>query len=405
MMKKPKMLYASPLPPMKSGISDYSEVLLAALSKEFELTLLTEDYDISSRYLKDHFPVLNYGKSQIDFTEFDYRVYNIGNNPEFHDSIYEACLAHPGMVILHDVVLYYLFVGYYQKRNQLYTKVYEQEGLEAFLTIKRAVKRKGADLLAQKEMAPVLPCHQELFRSGNKLMVHSWYAYQRVLDAGIAKEKDLAKINHIALTQKYEGTISKKELFEKYRIPQDAYVIASMGYIGQTKLNHVACKVVRRFREEGNDRVCYVMVGEGYYVDGYVDGRAVIKTGYTQLDEFDAFIRYADLILNLRSPSMGETSGAMLRILEQGKVCMINDGGWFSEIPDACVKKVCLEHVEEDLYEKIREVMEDPEEGKRIGACAAEYIRREYREEKIVGEMKRFLEGESIECDSTIERK
>ncbi|MDE7312184.1 MAG: glycosyltransferase [Eubacterium sp.] len=390
-MKKPKMLYASPFQPMKSGISDYSEVLAAALGKVFDVTLLTADYEVSSKYLKEHFPVLKYGKDMVDFAEFDYRVYNMGNNPEYHDFIYEVCLAHPGMVILHDVVLYYLFVGYYQKRNQLYAKVYEQEGIEAFLTLKRAVKRKGADLLAQKEMAPVLPLHKELFRSGNRLMVHSWYAYHQVLNAGIVKERDLVKIN--PLPYGYSGTVCKPELFQKYHIPQDAYIIASMGYIEQTKLNHIACKVVRRLNEAFNRKVCYVMVGEGNYADCYIDGNTVMKTGYTQLDEFDAFIKYADIILNLRNPSMGETSGAMLRILEQGKVCVINDGGWFSEIPESCVIKVCLENVEDDLYESIRELMEHPQEGKRIGECAAEYIRSEYREERIVGEIKRFLEN------------
>lgn len=391
-MKKPKMLYASPFQPMKSGISDYSEVLVTALGREFDITLFTADYEISSRYLKENFPVIKYGKGQVDFEGFDYRVYNIGNNPEYHDYIYEACLAHPGMAILHDLVLYYLFVGYYQKRNQLYTKVYEQEGLKAFLTLKQAVKRKGADLLAQKEMAPVLPLHKELFRSGNRLMVHSWYTYHQVLKAGFVGKQDIAKINHIALMGNGAEVVSKKELYQKYHIPQDAYVIASMGYIGQTKLNHIACKAVLRLNAELNCKVCYVMVGEGNYVDGYVDGTTVIKTGYTELYEFDAFIRHSDLILNLRNPSMGETSGAMLRILEQGKVCIINDGGWFSEIPESCVLKVCLENVEDDLYEKIRKLMESPDEAKQIGERAAEYIRREYQAEKIVGEIKKFLE-------------
>ena len=37
-------------------------------------------------------------------------------------------------------------------------------------------------------------------------------------------------------------------------------------------------------------------------------------------------------------------------------------------------------------------LMEDPQEGKKIGECAAEYIRQEYQEEKIVGKIRKFLE-------------
>ena len=47
-MKKPSLLYASPFAPMKSGISDYSEILVYALKNEFEITLLIDDYKLEN---------------------------------------------------------------------------------------------------------------------------------------------------------------------------------------------------------------------------------------------------------------------------------------------------------------------------------------------------------------------
>ena len=100
-MAKPTLLSASPFPPKKSGISDYSVALVKALSKIYDITLYSDNYIIEEESL-NVFPVLRHGYDDIDFDSFDYRIYNIGNHPGFHGYIYEAAIKHPGMVILHD---------------------------------------------------------------------------------------------------------------------------------------------------------------------------------------------------------------------------------------------------------------------------------------------------------------
>ena len=82
MGNKPKLLYASPFPPLKSGISDYSVALVKALEKEFDITLYTDNYEVTDEALKD-IPKLKYWVDDIDFDSFDYRIYNIGNQPGF----------------------------------------------------------------------------------------------------------------------------------------------------------------------------------------------------------------------------------------------------------------------------------------------------------------------------------
>ena len=41
-----------------------------------------------------------------------------------------------------------------------------------------------------------------------------------------------------------------------------------------------------------------------------------------------------DVLVNLRSPTMGETSGAVIRGLSLGKPMLVSDVGWFAELPD-----------------------------------------------------------------------
>lgn len=388
-MKKPSLLYASPFAPMKSGISDYSEELVEELQKKFELTLYIGDYQLTNRTLQNISHVVRHGRDSIDFDSYDYKIYNMGNNPEYHAYIYEACLRYPGVVILHDLVLYYLFVGYYQGKGKLYSKTYSNEGLDALLKLKRAVKKDGPRLLEQKHMSGKLPMNHELFRSQNRFIVHSQYTYDKIIKTGLVETDRIRKINQFMKMD--EMLISKKELFEKYRIPLDACIVTSMGNIGSTKLNHIVCQAVKRYVRETGTKVCYVMVGEGDYADEYVDGKVVIKTGYTKEEEFNSFIEYSDIIFNLRNPSMGETSRTMLQIMQKGKVSVINEGGWFSEIPDDCVIKISLDNMVEQIQEVLKDFLHDSGRFERICDRAKEYMAQEYSTTRIANEIEEFV--------------
>lgn len=386
-MNKPKMLYASPFIPLRSGISDYSKILIYALKEKFDITLYTDNYNIEDRKIIQDFEILKYGVNEINFDCYQYHVYNIGNNPYFHEYIYESCLKYPGLVILHDLILYYLFVGYYQNRNQLYSKTYETAGMESFLKIKAIVKENSANLLEQKHIAIELPLNQELLKSQNKIMVHSKYTYDKVCEY----TNKVKQINMIQQVEDNFQLIDRNILFTKYNIPEDAIIISSFGIIGETKLNHIACQVILQIEKIINQQICYVMVGDGYYINNYVDSYRIFKTGYVEMDEFNSFIMHSDIILNLRYPSMGETSAALIKILQMGKVCIINDDGWFSEIPDECAIKVSTQNIKSELKDKILEYISNNNKRNEIGNNAKEYIKTQYNSKKIVNEITSFL--------------
>jgi len=391
MNNKPTMLYASPLPPQKSGISDYSVALIKALSKVYDITLYTGNYVLDEPSLAEY-PVLRHGYDDIDFDLFDYRVYNIGNHPGFHGFIYEAAIKHPGMVILHDFMLYYLFVGYYQKQNELYSKLYSANDINSFLEVKRAVKKNGSDLLNQSELTFKLSLNKELLSSGNKIMVHSEYARNRVLATGFIEEDKVRKINLLAhVDTSSDSFISREELYTKYNIPADAFVISSLGYIAPTKLNREICEAVKSISNYSSKKLCYVMAGGGDYADDELELGRIIKTGYTDEKEFNSFIKHSDLIVNLRYPSVGETSGAMIRILQLGKACITNNVGWFAEIPDECAVKLGTDNIRADLEKSINELSEDEEKRHILGKNAALYIKKEFAPETVVKKIREFI--------------
>jgi hypothetical protein len=53
-----------------------------------------------------------------------------------------------------------------------------------------------------------------------------------------------------------------------------------------------------------------------------------------------------DVLVNLRSPTMGETSGSVIRGLALGKAMVVSDVGWFSELPDGVALRIPVDEYE-----------------------------------------------------------
>lgn len=394
-MQKPKMLYASPFNPMQSGISDYSEVLVQALQKKYDITLLVKDYEMTNQELTNTCAVLRYDRDFIPFEEFDYVIYNIGNQPDYHDYIFRCCLEHPGLVILHEISIYYLMVGVHSQNGDILGTVYKQTGTNGIHKLKDAIQHENKNLLECKSLSSELPLNQEILQSDNKFMVHSEYMLDKILGTGYVKKKDIQKINLVAMTDVNDRYLERQVLFRKFNVPEDAFIISSFGFIDSSKLNHVICKSVLKLADELNQKICYVMVGKGNYVNQYVDGSKIIKTGYTELEEFNSFIRYSDIVINLRHPTVGETSAAVISSLGLGKPCITSNEGWFAEIPDACAVKLDNYNVEATLEDWIRKFIENPLLREEYGKAAVEYIQQYHNPSEIAMQIQEFLEAES----------
>ena len=78
-----------------------------------------------------------------------------------------------------------------------------------------------------------------------------------------------------------------------------------------------------------------------------------------------------DVHVNLRSPTMGETSGTAIRALTLGKPLVVTDAGWFSELPDDVALKVAVGDREvDDLAAALRLLAERPDARAAMGAAA-----------------------------------
>ena len=87
-----KVAYFSPLPPERSGIADYSALLLPALAGAARRAVVRRERTKPPRGT-------------------DVALYHVGNNPDAHGWIVDALRRRPGVVVLHDFVLHHLVAG------------------------------------------------------------------------------------------------------------------------------------------------------------------------------------------------------------------------------------------------------------------------------------------------------
>jgi glycosyltransferase involved in cell wall biosynthesis len=168
-------------------------------------------------------------------------------------------------------------------------------------------------------------------------------------------------------------TGDRSQVQRKYGIADDAFVIASFGYIAPTKLNHLVCEAVKELSRTLNRDLYYLMVGEGGYVDREL-GRTIIKTGYVPQEEYDAILDRCDIVANLRYPSMGETSISLIHAMGMGKPCLVTDHAWFAELPDDAVIKIAGEQCRESLLQQLTALIASAEQRQAIGKAARLYV-------------------------------
>src|SRR5262249_15701590 len=85
---------------------------------------------------------------------------------------------------------------------------------------------------------------------------------------------------------------------------------------------------------------------------------------YPPIDAFNGYLAACDAILNLRYPTVGETSGTLLRSLGMGKPVIVSEIGAFAEYPDdICLKTPVDATEEEHLFEYLRLLITRPEVG------------------------------------------
>jgi glycosyltransferase involved in cell wall biosynthesis len=324
--------YFSPLPPSRSGIADYSAELLPYLAELADVTVFSDGpatLELPGIAIR---PISEFPQSHADYA---LPLYQMGNSDQ-HEALYAMLLRYPGVVVLHDYFLHHFIQHRTVGRGDW--AGYSREMGYALGAVGRRMVREVESGAVE---APLfhLPLNQRVLDSALGLIVHSRFAAERARQY----RPDLPLAIVPAVVEMRAG----RSLRERLELPEKAVLFGSFGQITTEKRINASLgafrHLLRRFPEAH-----FLLVGD---VQPDVDlpalvtrlelDHAVHHIGYVHvLDEFINWIHTVDVVVNLRLPTVGETSAVALRALAAARPLIVYDHGWYSELPERAAVKV-----------------------------------------------------------------
>lgn len=371
-----KAAYFTPLPPIQSGISYYSEDLLPYLSKYLDVDIFIDDYEPVNR-LREKFRIYSYKDFESRYTQGEYEVilYHVGNNP-YHFYLYPFLIKYPGITILHDYVLHHFFGGITLAKGDI-------EGyIEEFRYNYGEIGEELANLRLRGIWTDlqqfIYPFNKRVIDSSLGIIVHSNYIKRKIEEYKIT---DIRKIN-MGIPFIDIPILNKGNAKEKLGITYDTFVISSFGFATPIKQVDLTLKAFRYLIEEVPNSI-FLIVGEIqdnriYELIQELQLEKYVKIkGFVPEEDFKDYILATDIAVNLRYPTAGETSATLLRIMEMGVPVIVSNYCQFAEIPDDCCAKVNIGKDELDnLCHAMGQLAASKWLRKGIGEKAREYVAR-----------------------------
>jgi glycosyltransferase involved in cell wall biosynthesis len=110
-----------------------------------------------------------------------------------------------------------------------------------------------------------------------------------------------------------------------------------------------------------------------------LDGDGIVREHYVDEPRLWRLMTACDVHVNLRSPTMGETSGTAVRALALGKPLVVSDVGWFAELPrDVALAVPVGEREVDDLAAALRLLAERRDVRDAMGAAARALARSDH---------------------------
>lgn len=374
-----KLAYFSPLNPVQSGISDYSEELLPALAHYADLDLYLDNYTPANPAIARRFNIYPASKFARQAGRYDNYLFHMGNSAA-HAYIYKTLLGTTGkgILVLHDFVLHHFMIGQYLNHGQAAEYIRQMGcfyGPEGEATAREVIKGKFAESLFKYSF------NEAALEAAQAVLVHSRYAQERILEKFPGKPVGMARMG-VPLPP----LVSRETARARLGLPQDEFVLVSLGHLNPYKRLDSALWAYRAFRRE-YPRSRFVLVGSpspNYDVKSMISAlgltNSVYLTGYASMEQLQDYTAAADCCVNLRYPTAGETSASLLRIMGAGRPVMVSRTGAFEELPDDCVIKVDVDDAEEELLlEYLRLLAREPALAGALGRNARRYVEKHAR--------------------------
>jgi glycosyltransferase involved in cell wall biosynthesis len=336
----------APTPGSHSGVADYAEALIPALSK---LGPVEANADV--------------------------HLYHLGNN-RLHAEIYARALATPGVAVLHDSTLHHFLLG---------TLSYEQYIAEWVFNYGEWRRELGDELWRDRARSGTdaryfqFPMLRRIVESSLGVIVHNKGAAAAALAHGA---------NHVTVIPHFFDP--PVDVFHPVEIADfrtslsaepATTVFGIFGYLRETK-RVISCLASFRRLHAARPDVALLLAGEpaspdlNRLLETETDHPGIHRMGHLTERNLHLAAAAVDCGLNLRYPAAGETSGIAIRLMGIGKPVIGSDIPENADIPETAMLRVAPGPSEaEELFEQMALIAAFPKIGRQIGNHAAAHIR------------------------------
>jgi glycosyltransferase involved in cell wall biosynthesis len=374
--ERPRMAFVSPLPPERTGIADYSAELLPALAAHYDIEVITDQQTISDTALAG-LRRRSVAWFEANARRYDRVLYQFGNS-SYHEHMFGLLARIPGVVVLHD-----FYLGHIQLHRDfngaapgVWTRIlYESHGYLALLERKGDTNGEAAVLR--------FPCNGSVIRNATGVIVHSEYSRKLAMSwYGEAVRNHFATIPQVRRDESElpDRVSARRQL----GLDEEAFVVASFGFVTPGKLAHRLVDAWKQSALARSADCALVLVGESpdpVYLQNLQASVAaadlpglVQVTGYVTAEQYRLYLAAADIAVQLRGNSRGETSRAVLDCLAYRLPTIVNAHGATAELPEAVAFRLPDEFGDSQLASALELLWADQAQRSRLGEAGYRYV-------------------------------
>lgn len=369
----PRLAFFSPLPPERTGVAGYSADLIPALARYYRIdAIVADDFDLlSDSELSAHCTLRTVSWFLANADRYDRIVYNLGNS-RFHSYLLPALLRYPGVVVLHD-----FFIGDLVWQNYRYANPerwidlhYEAHG---YLAARDCLTSNNDAAITQR-----YPCNLSLLESSHGIIVHS--EYSKTLAEQWLPQEIARRFGRVPLLRGEAKPVTRQASRKQLGLPENAFVACSFGYLGPTKANLdiIHAWVNSRAGSDGQSVLIFVGANDQddysiqvqQAIDEAGDANRIRISGWVSDDDYLAYLGAADIAIQLRTTSRGESSAAVLDCMNYGLPTVVNANGSMAELPAQSVVLLNDEVDTEVLKTAIDDLWQSPTRREAISEAA-----------------------------------
>ncbi len=374
--KRPRLAYVSPLPPERTGIADYSAELLPELARYYDIDVIVVQEQISDQWILANCAIRSVDWFRANAYVFDRVLYHFGNS-YFHQHMCSLLEEIPGIVVLHDFFLSGMIAD--REVNGLHpgswsTELYHAHGYAA-VQQRFHVKDLG-------DVVWEYPCNLSILQYAQGVIIHAeasrrlarhWY------EEKVSKDWDVIQLLRVPV-----DNFDRKQSRKMLKLNDEDFVVCSFGMLGLSKLNQrlLDCWLASDLVKDKNCVLVFVGENEaGEYGQHLLDKihksgvqKRIRITGWADSSIFRHYLAVADVAVQLRTLSRGETSAAVLDCMNYAIPTIVNANGSMADLPDDCVWKMPDVFQDIELVDALEQLWTDSSRRKKLGQRARENI-------------------------------